>query len=248
MPAPVFAAKVIGTMSIGLWAGYNLSLVHLPARDSEIKGLAHCCCIGLTRLRSLVYCIVGQHKCSSKKAAPSEHTDDEARTAAVTHVPLLSPRNILSNSVAAARASMLSGIAFAANFVAFSAASRSGKHPYLIYLASGAPLVGVLQYYGSRELRSQINSKRSAPSDGKSLSVSESESGSDEEVGDLSSSTYEHISSPLATDAKSSKKGQTDKGRQELGIAHKYSIYSSVVAGLSTFLFGVSIVGLVGEA
>lgn len=248
MPAPVFAAKVIGTMSIGIWAGYNLSLVHLPCRDSDVKGLAHCCCIGLTRLRSLVYFIVGQHKCPGRKAAPSKHTDGEDRTAAVAHVPLLSLRNILDNSVAAARASMLSGIAFAANFVAFSAASRSGKHPYLIYLASGAPLVGVLQYYGSRELRSQVNSKRSTTSDGKSVSASESEFGSDEEVGDLSSSTYEHISSPLATNVKLSKKGQTDKGRQEFGIAHKYSIYSTVVAGLSTFLFGVSIVGLVGEA
>lgn len=248
MPAPLFAAKVIGAMSIGLWAGYNISLVHLPARETDLKKLAHCCCIGLTRLRSLVYPIDGQHICSSNKVSVSKNTDSDPCPTASMHVPLFSLRNILDHSLAAARASILSGVAFTANFLAFSIASRSGKHPYLIYLASGAPLVGILQFYGSRELCSQIKSKRSATPTGKPASVLENEEFSDEEMGDLSSSTFEHISPPRVIEAKPSEKGVSYNGKRELGIVHKYSIYSSVVAGLSTFLFGVSIVGLVGEA
>jgi len=217
--ASIFTAKVVGTTSIGLWAGYNLSLVHHPAQtSSECGGFAQLFSMNGSKridLQQVKTRLLAWLKPSSRKGA-----DDAATKADPPAKPVrtLTAADVLRLSFKALHASTLSGLAFAANFFAYARASTSGKHPYLLYLALGAPLVGMLQYYGARKLSAQTETK-SVRADDEDEDV--------EIVGDISA--HEKETNPFT-------------------LEDKYSIFSSVVAGLSSFLYVISVIGLAGDA
>lgn len=191
MPFTLLTAKVIGTATVGLWAGYNLALA------DAIHPLLP---------RSLT--------CCSRKQGD----------ASVAPFAVPSARKLL---VQAAQAAVMAGVSFVSLLSSYLLASQAGKHPYLLYVSLGAPLIGLLQFYGAVDLKRQI--------DGDSNTVPNSPSA---EASELSESTFEHIDHP---DAKNQSDGVTP-------LKRKCAIYSQVVAYLSTTLFVINLIGLVGES
>lgn len=136
----------------------------------------------------------------------------------------LTASELLKRAVESLHISAISAISAVPTLLAYFLADGSGKHPYLVYVGLGTQLVGALQLFGSREIIRQAknNAKDSESEDADS---------------------FEHVSATSsASDA------ATTHGSSEVSTYDKYSIFSTVVAHLTTFLFVVSTVGLAGDA
>lgn len=209
MSATVFTAKTIGTFTVGLWAGYNASLIRgdTPLNDAIFK--AYNAFLVKTGLREKL-------RPSECSCTPATHTIPGLKELVVRGIHL----------------SSLSCLALIVHAASFLLAPASGRHPYLLYLALGVPLVGGLQLYGGHELFMQLK---------KSDGIAEDEqSKAGEEPSDLSESVYEHIPSASYS--------STNKDVHQTAIQDKYAIYSHVVSGLSASIFLVNVIGLAGES
>lgn len=134
----------------------------------------------------------------------------------------LTASDLLKRAVESLHISAISAISAVPTLLAYFLADGSGKHPYLVYVGLGTQLVGALQLFGSREIIKQ------AKGDNKD---SESED----------ADSFEHVSATSSvSDAATTS--------SEVSTYDKYSIFSTVVAHLTTFLFVVSTVGLAGDA
>lgn len=188
MPFTLLTAKVIGTATVGLWAGYNLALA-----ETVHPIIPH-----------QLLC------CKNKEASVSTFSGVSARKMLVQ----------------ATKAAAMAGISFVSLLTSYVLANRAGKHPYLLYVSLGAPLVGLLQFYGAVDLKHQIDGSRATSASPNS------------EVSELSESTYEHIDHP---DTEEQLEAQPQ-------LQRKCTIFSQAVAILSTSLFVVNLIGLVGES
>lgn len=191
MPFTLLTAKVIGTATVGLWAGYNLALAE--AIHPVIPTSLTCC---------------SRNKCNGT----------------VTPFAVGTARKML---VQAGKAAVMAGFSFVSLLSSYLLASQAGKHPYLLYVSLGAPLIGLLQFYGAVDLKHQI--------DGDLNTVPNSPSA---EPSELSESAFEHIDHP---DSKNQQEGASP-------LKRKCAIYSQVVAYLSTTLFVINLIGLAGES
>lgn len=206
--ATVFTAKTIGTFTVGLWAGYNASLIR-----------------GDTPLNTAIsdtFNVFLERTGLAAKGRPEDCTCRKIPLSAATMKELV---------LRAIHLSVLPGIVSAAHAVSYLVARSSGRHPYLLYLALGAPLVGSLQFMGGRELLAQIKKPESLGEESKA----------GEEPSDLSESVYEHIPSAKET-------VYVEDEKRHTAIQDKYAIYSHVVSGLSAALFLINVIGVAGES
>ena len=225
MCCPIFVSKVAGTVTLGLWAGYNFSLVQRRGR--------YCHCVNCRFIpKKCVSCF--QEECNSTSTLQYLHN---------TFGALMKSLHI----------SAVSGLVCITNTIAYTLSSRSGKHPYLLYVALASPLVGVLQFYGSKELSTQVKKSIEFFSQTKEAQESETASISSN---DLTGNDYDHVTVNDAKEKAELKVETPGEDKEnlfthlehgDLSVTQKYRIFSTVVAGLSGFLYLVSVIGLAGE-
>lgn len=243
---PVFSCKVAGTFSLGLWAGYNCSLLFGigPRTYSNVKN---------------------SHLLPSRCANCLK--EDSSTTSSVR--ALHSVYGALMKSL---HISAISGFVLLSEFMAYQLSRCSLRHPYLLYIALSAPLVGALQFYGSAKLASQtkeaINAAEKLAESEKEpiLKSQEPESRCTSSSSLQSSDDFEHINAEEPTSVSANVEitaeiNETpDKEEEEINnvaavnsepiefsITQKYDLFASVVAGLSSFLSLVSVIGLAGD-
>lgn len=212
---PVFSFKVIGTFSLGIWAGYNTSLVLGigPRTSAHVPD-------GLLP-RRCAHCL----------------KEESASTSSVQAL-----HAVFGGLMKSLHVSVVSVVVLASNALAYHLSKRADKHPYLLYVALAAPLVGALQGYGSAKLAQQARLAIDAASEPEPERAPSATSETSDE--------YEHVN---ADDSKprpaptSPVLPQTPAPQPDLSVAQKYEVFASVVAGLSAFLSLVSVVGLAGD-
>lgn len=145
-------------------------------------------------------------------------------------------KSVISSTIRkASKFSVLSGLISISLLTSYVLSSRRGKHPYLLYVALGAPLIGLLQYFGAEDLVAQLDSvstDTAKPDTPEPI----------EETSDLTGSIYESIDHPK-------QKVQSLKAEAtNMRVEDKSVVYTRSVALLSFGLFFVNLVGLAGDA